>query len=35
MAFLMDQQWLKQKDLLDIFCSYGTISQVLNGAREI
>ncbi len=35
LAFLMDQQGLKQKDLVDIFSSSGTISQVLNGAREI
>jgi HTH-type transcriptional regulator/antitoxin HigA len=35
LAFLMDQQELKQKDLVDIFSSSGTISQVLNGAREI
>jgi HTH-type transcriptional regulator/antitoxin HigA len=35
LAFLMEQQGLKQKDLVDIFSSSGTISQVLNGAREI
>ncbi|MEO6588002.1 MAG: transcriptional regulator [Pyrinomonadaceae bacterium] len=35
LAFLMKQQGLKQKDLVDIFSSSGTISQVLNGAREI
>lgn len=35
LALLMDQQGLKQKDLIDIFSSSGTISQVLNGAREI
>lgn len=35
LAFLMDQQGLKQKDLADIFSSSGTISQVLRGAREI
>jgi HTH-type transcriptional regulator/antitoxin HigA len=35
LAFLMDQQGLKQKDLVDIFSSSGTISQVLNGTREI
>ncbi len=35
LAFLMDQQGLKQKDLVNIFSSSGTISQVLNGAREI
>lgn len=35
LAFLMDQHGLKQKDLVDIFSSSGTISQVLNGAREI
>jgi HTH-type transcriptional regulator/antitoxin HigA len=35
LAFLMDQQGLKQKDLVDIFSSSGTISQVLNGARQI
>lgn len=35
LEFLMDQQGLKQKDLVDIFSSSGTISQVLNGAREI
>ena len=35
LALLMDQQGLKQKDLVDIFSSSGTISQVLNGAREI
>jgi HTH-type transcriptional regulator/antitoxin HigA len=35
LAFLMDQQGLKQKDLVHIFSSSGTISQVLNGAREI
>ncbi len=35
LAFLMQQQGLKQKDLVDIFSSSGTISQVLNGAREI
>ena len=35
LAFLMEQQGLKQKDLVDIFSSSGTISQVLNGARQI
>ncbi len=35
LTFLMEQQGLKQKDLVDIFSSSGTISQVLNGAREI
>jgi len=35
LAFLMQQQGLKQKDLVDIFSSSGTISQVLNGARQI
>jgi HTH-type transcriptional regulator/antitoxin HigA len=35
LALLMDQQGLKQKDLVDIFSSSGTISQILNGAREI
>lgn len=35
LAFLMEQQGLKQKDLVDIFSSSGTISQVLSGAREI
>ncbi len=35
LAFLMEQQELKQKDLVDIFSSSGTISQVLNGGREI
>jgi HTH-type transcriptional regulator/antitoxin HigA len=35
LAFLMEQRGLKQKDLVDIFSSSGTISQVLNGAREI
>jgi HTH-type transcriptional regulator/antitoxin HigA len=35
LALLMEQQGLKQKDLVDIFSSSGTISQVLNGAREI
>lgn len=35
LAFLMDQQGLKQKDLVDIFSSSGTISQVLKGEREI
>ncbi len=35
LAFLMEQQGLKQKDLVDIFSSSGTISQVLNGACEI
>ncbi len=35
LAFLMEQQGLKQKDLVDIFSSSGTISQVLNGGRQI
>lgn len=35
LTFLMEQHGLKQKDLVDIFSSSGTISQVLNGAREI
>ncbi len=35
LAFLMEQQGLKQKDLVAIFSSSGTISQVLSGAREI
>jgi HTH-type transcriptional regulator/antitoxin HigA len=35
LMFLMEQQGLKQKDLVDIFSSSGTISQVLSGAREI
>ncbi|MGI8813584.1 MAG: helix-turn-helix domain-containing protein [Pyrinomonadaceae bacterium] len=35
LAFLMEQHGLKQKDLVDIFSSSGTISQVLNGARQI
>lgn len=35
LAFLMEQHGLKQKDLVGIFSSSGTISQVLNGAREI
>jgi HTH-type transcriptional regulator/antitoxin HigA len=35
LALLMEQQGLKQKDLVDIFSSSGTISQVLNGARQI
>jgi HTH-type transcriptional regulator/antitoxin HigA len=35
LAFLMEQQELKQKDLVDIFSSSGTISQVLKGEREI
>jgi HTH-type transcriptional regulator/antitoxin HigA len=35
LTLLMEQQGLKQKDLVDIFSSSGTISQVLNGAREI
>jgi HTH-type transcriptional regulator/antitoxin HigA len=35
LTFLMEQHELKQKDLVGIFSSSGTISQVLNGAREI
>ncbi len=35
LALLMEQQGLIQKDLVDICSSSGTISQVLNGAREI
>ena len=35
LVFLMEQQGLKQKDLVDLFSSSGTISQVLNGARAI
>ncbi len=35
LMFLMEQHGLKQKDLVDIFSSSGTISQVLKGAREI
>ncbi len=35
LTFLMEQQGLKQKDLIEIFSSSGTISQVLNGTREI
>jgi HTH-type transcriptional regulator/antitoxin HigA len=35
LAFLMEQHELKQKDLVAIFSSSGTISQVLSGAREI
>jgi HTH-type transcriptional regulator/antitoxin HigA len=35
LAFLMEQHELKQKDLVDIFSSSGTISQELSGAREI
>ncbi len=35
LMFLMEQHGLKQKDLVDIFSSSGTISQVLNGACEI
>ena len=35
LMFLMEQHGLKQKDLVDIFSSSGTISQVLNGARQI
>jgi HTH-type transcriptional regulator/antitoxin HigA len=35
LTFLMDQQGLKQKDLVVIFSSSGTISQVLKGEREI
>ena len=32
---LMTEHHLKQTDLLDVFGSQGTISQVLNGKREI
>lgn len=35
LEFLMQQHGLKQKDLVDIFSSSGTISQVLAGKREI
>jgi HTH-type transcriptional regulator / antitoxin HigA len=32
---LMREHGLKQTDMLDIFGSQGTVSQVLNGKREI
>jgi HTH-type transcriptional regulator/antitoxin HigA len=32
---LMREPGLKQTDMLDIFGSQGTVSQVLNGKREI
>ncbi len=35
LMFLMEQHELKQKDLVGIFSSSGTISQVLSGARQI
>lgn len=35
LAFLMEQQGLKQKDLVDIFSSSGTVSEVLSGKRAI
>ncbi len=34
-AFLMDQQGLKQKDLLDVFGSHSITSEVLSGKRDL
>lgn len=35
LEFLMDQQGLKQKDLLDVFGSPSIVSEILSGKREL
>ena len=35
LRFLMEENYLKQKDLEDVFGSQGIVSKVLNGKREI
>ena len=35
LSFLMDEHGLKQKDLVDIFGTRSTVSEVINGKREV
>ena len=35
LAFLMEQQGLKQKDLVDVFGARSIVSEVVNGKREL
>ena len=35
LAFLMEQQGLKQKDLVDVFGTRSIVSEVVNGKREL
>jgi HTH-type transcriptional regulator / antitoxin HigA len=34
-VFLMDQHGLKQKDLIDVFGTPSTVSEVMNGKRDL